>query len=67
MKKRILSGMRPTGPLHIGHLFGALQNSDTVTIAKPDSSLEFTGKLNLSPRDRHILLAGGLLNYTKTG
>ena len=26
MEKRILSGMRPTGPLHIGHLFGALQN-----------------------------------------
>lgn len=26
MKKRILSGMRPTGPLHLGHLFGALQN-----------------------------------------
>lgn len=24
--KRVLSGMRPTGPLHIGHLFGALQN-----------------------------------------
>lgn len=24
--KRILSGMRPTGPMHIGHLFGALQN-----------------------------------------
>jgi tryptophanyl-tRNA synthetase len=26
MKKRILSGMRPTGPLHIGHLVGALDN-----------------------------------------
>jgi tryptophanyl-tRNA synthetase len=26
MKKRILSGMRPTGPLHIGHLLGALGN-----------------------------------------
>lgn len=26
MKKRILSGMRPTGPLHLGHLVGALQN-----------------------------------------
>jgi len=26
MKKRILSGMRPTGPLHLGHLFGALKN-----------------------------------------
>jgi tryptophanyl-tRNA synthetase len=26
MKKIILSGMRPTGPLHIGHLVGALDN-----------------------------------------
>jgi len=26
MKKRILSGMRPTGPLHLGHLVGALGN-----------------------------------------
>lgn len=26
MKKRILTGDRPTGPLHIGHLFGSLQN-----------------------------------------
>lgn len=26
MKKRILSGMRPTGPLHLGHLFGALSS-----------------------------------------
>ena len=25
-KQRILSGMRPTGPLHIGHLAGALSN-----------------------------------------
>lgn len=26
MAKRILSGMRPTGRLHLGHLFGALNN-----------------------------------------
>jgi tryptophanyl-tRNA synthetase len=26
MKKRILSGMRPTGRLHLGHHFGVLQN-----------------------------------------
>jgi tryptophanyl-tRNA synthetase len=26
MAKRVLSGMRPTGPLHIGHLLGALEN-----------------------------------------
>jgi tryptophanyl-tRNA synthetase len=25
-KKRVLSGMRPTGRLHIGHYFGALSN-----------------------------------------
>ena len=25
-RPRILSGMRPTGPLHIGHLTGALDN-----------------------------------------
>ena len=25
-RKRVLSGMRPTGPLHIGHYFGALSN-----------------------------------------
>ncbi len=26
MKKRVLSGMRPTGPLHLGHLHGVLNN-----------------------------------------
>ena len=26
MKKRLLSGMRPTGPLHLGHWVGALNN-----------------------------------------
>ncbi|HLD40637.1 MAG TPA: hypothetical protein VJA84_00500, partial [Candidatus Omnitrophota bacterium] len=26
MRKRILSGMRPTGRLHLGHLFGVLEN-----------------------------------------
>ncbi|MGA8017497.1 MAG: tryptophan--tRNA ligase, partial [Desulfobacterales bacterium] len=25
-KKRVLSGMRPTGPLHLGNLLGALAN-----------------------------------------
>ncbi|MFC1535314.1 tryptophan--tRNA ligase, partial [Thermodesulfobacteriota bacterium] len=26
MKKRIVSGMRPTGKMHLGHLHGALDN-----------------------------------------
>ena len=25
-RPRVFSGMRPTGPLHVGHLFGALGN-----------------------------------------
>jgi tryptophanyl-tRNA synthetase len=28
VKKRVVSGMRPTGKLHLGHLVGALQNWD---------------------------------------
>jgi tryptophanyl-tRNA synthetase len=30
MKKRVVSGMRPTGKLHLGHLVGALQNWETL-------------------------------------
>lgn len=30
MKHRVLSGMRPTGPLHLGHLLGALENWKTL-------------------------------------
>jgi aconitate hydratase len=51
--------------LTIDDLLGAIRNSDTVTIHKKDGSLTFTGKLELSGRDRDILLAAGLLNYTR--
>ena len=30
MKQRVLSGMRPTGQLHLGHLVGALSNWKTL-------------------------------------
>ena len=30
MRKRILSGMRPTGKMHLGHLHGALDNWKTL-------------------------------------
>jgi aconitate hydratase len=51
--------------LIIDDLTGAIRSSDAVTIGKPDGSLTFTGKLELSARDREILLAAGLLNYTR--
>ncbi|MBN2132601.1 MAG: aconitate hydratase [Sedimentisphaerales bacterium] len=51
--------------LVIDGLLEAIRNSDRVTIRKADGSLEFTGKLELSKRDRDILLSAGLLNYTR--
>jgi aconitate hydratase len=51
--------------LAIDDLLGAIRSSDTVTIRKQDGSFTFTGKLELSQRDRDILLAAGLLNYTR--
>ena len=49
---------------HIDNLIEAIKASDKVKIVKADGSFEFVGKLELSPRDREILLSAGLLNYT---
>jgi aconitate hydratase len=51
--------------LVIDDLLGAIRASDQVRIAKRDGSFRFMGRLELSARDRDILLAAGLLNYTK--
>ena len=51
--------------LGIDDLLGAVKASDTVTIGKKDGSFEFVGKLDLSSRDREILLSAGLLNYMR--
>ena len=52
--------------LVIEDLLGAIRSSDQVEIRKRDGSFAFTGKLELSARDRDILLSAGLLNYTRT-
>lgn len=51
--------------IEIADLVGAVTNSDTVKIRAKGGALEFVGKLNLSDRDREILLAAGKLNYTR--
>jgi aconitate hydratase len=51
--------------LQIDNLLEAIKSSDTVKIFKADGSFEFIGKLELSGRDREILLSAGLLNYTR--
>ncbi len=51
--------------LVIENLLESIKSSDEVTIANRSRSFEFTGRLNLSVRDRQILLSAGLLNYTR--
>jgi aconitate hydratase len=53
--------------LVIENLLDAIKDGDEVRIAKADGSFEFVGKLELSARDRKILLAGGRLSFTKKG
>ena len=51
--------------LQVNNLLEAIKDSDKVKIAKTDGSFEFVGRLELSNRDREILLSAGLLNYTR--
>jgi aconitate hydratase len=51
--------------LVIDDLRTAVESGDTVKIAQKDGRFAFTGKLDLSSRDREILLADGLLSYTR--
>ncbi len=49
----------------IENLIEAVKASDELEILDRTADMKFKGKLNLSARDRDILLAGGLLAYTK--
>ncbi|MBL7152808.1 MAG: aconitate hydratase [Phycisphaerae bacterium] len=51
--------------LVIADLLEAIEDGDEVKVAKADGSFEFVGKLELSDRDRQILLDGGRLNFTR--
>jgi len=57
--------IKPDDELSIDNLLEAIKSSDKVKIVDQTSSFEFVGKLNLSNRDRDILLSAGLLNYTR--
>jgi len=51
--------------LRIEGLIDAITSRDRITVADATAGFEFQCKLDLSPRDRDILLAAGLLNYTR--
>ncbi len=50
--------------LRIDGLVDAIKSKDEVKIVEEKGGYEIIGKLNLSGRDREILLSGGLLKYT---
>ncbi|MHC4147991.1 MAG: aconitate hydratase [Planctomycetota bacterium] len=51
--------------LQIDNLLDAIRNRSEVKVTDKTASFEFVGKLQLSNRDRQILLSAGLLNYTR--
>ncbi len=51
--------------LEVKNLNDALKSADSVVVKDKTAGVEFKCSLNISDRDRGILLAGGLLNYTK--
>jgi aconitate hydratase len=55
----------PQDELVIPDLLAAIRGRQSVEIQNKTTGQTFTGKLNFSQRDRDILLASGLLNYTK--
>jgi aconitate hydratase len=57
--------VKPGDRLQIDELLEAIKSKDEVKIVDKTSSFEFLGKLELSDRDRRILLSTGLLNYTR--
>jgi len=57
--------IKPDDEIVINNLLDAIKSSDEIKIIDRTGSFEFVGKLNLSARDREILLSAGLLNYTR--
>ena len=51
--------------LVIGDLRQAVQERDEVEVTSGEGSYRFKARLELSPRDREILLHDGLMNYTR--
>jgi len=51
--------------LQIDNLTEAIRGGEEVRISENSGKYEFVGRLTLTEREREILLAGGLLNYTR--
>jgi aconitate hydratase len=54
--------IKPDDDVQVANLLEAIKSSDTINVVNKSGSFEFAGKLQLSSRDRDILLSAGLLN-----
>ena len=57
--------INPDDELEVKNINGAIKSADSINVKDKTSGFDFRCSLKLSDRDREILLAGGLLNYTK--
>jgi len=57
--------IEPDSDIQIPNLAQAVREHDAVTVVNVSGGFEFRCRLNLTERDRKLLLAGGLLRYTK--
>lgn len=53
--------------LRIAGLAAAAASADTVAVADVSKGFEFACRIRLSPRQREVFAAGGLLNHTRRG
>lgn len=53
--------------LEIADMRGSVKGSDTIKVLNKTNGTTHTFNISLTPRQREIILAGGLLNYTKAG
>jgi aconitate hydratase len=51
--------------LRIAALTEAIASAETVTVTNLTGGFDFTCRIDLTARQRDVLLAGGLLNYTR--
>jgi aconitate hydratase len=59
--------IEPGDELVIENLADAIESAETVTVADRTQGFAFTCRVNLAPRQRRVLAAGGLLRYTRSG
>ena len=57
--------IKPDDQIQIDNLLSVIKSSNDVKIRDESGGFEFIGRLNLSARDREILLSAGLLSFTR--